>query len=412
MDRLGHYSGRRLGLALVLTAGTGAAGSAWAEAPKFEIYGFAQADYIQDFKRVAPNWDDTLRVSKIPTIQGQFGEDGQSIISARQSRLGVKASTPVGGEDLQIKFEMDLFGTGADEGKTTIRLRHFYGTWGPILAGQTNSTFMDGDVFPNTIDYWGPTGMVFLRLPQVRYTYKSGPHEFAIAIEKPGNDIDPGNIRIIDPAIGNAIEGSEQIPDFAAHYRYDGGWGHIQIAGILRRVGFDTVGTLDNKPKGSELGWGVNVTSNVKLFRKDTAHLAVVYGHGIASYMNDGGVDLAPGGQPIGPTPVGSVTGTPTAEAAPLLGLMFYYDHAWSDHFTTSLGWSQTHLYNTSLQAHDAFRNGQYASINLLYSPDKRLLFGGEFLWGERQDKDGASGHDTRLQISFKYSFSSNDFFH
>ena len=25
---------------------------------------------------------------------------------------------------------------------------------------------MDPDVFPNTIDYWGPTGMMFLRNPQ------------------------------------------------------------------------------------------------------------------------------------------------------------------------------------------------------------------------------------------------------
>ena len=36
--------------------------------------------------------------------------------------------------------------------------------------GQTNSVFMDVDIFPNVIDYWGPTGMVFLRKPQFRWT--------------------------------------------------------------------------------------------------------------------------------------------------------------------------------------------------------------------------------------------------
>src|SRR5688572_29955549 len=51
---------------------------------KLEIYGFAQADYIQDFKRVNPAWDDTLRPSRIPTQPGQFGSDGQAIIGARQ----------------------------------------------------------------------------------------------------------------------------------------------------------------------------------------------------------------------------------------------------------------------------------------------------------------------------------------
>ena len=35
---------------------------------------------------------------------------------------------------------------------------------------------------------------------------------------------------------------------------------------------------------------------------------------------------------------------------------------------------------------------------------------GGEFLWGNREDKDGAEGEDYRVQFSFKYNFSSNDF--
>jgi hypothetical protein len=35
---------------------------------------------------------------------------------------------------------------------------------------------------------------------------------------------------------------------------------------------------------------------------------------------------------------------------------------------------------------------------------------GGELLWGTRQLRSGASGDDTRVQFSFKYSFSSTDF--
>jgi hypothetical protein len=38
--------------------------------PSFEVYGFAQLDYIQDFNRVDPQWDSTLRPSKIPTTEG------------------------------------------------------------------------------------------------------------------------------------------------------------------------------------------------------------------------------------------------------------------------------------------------------------------------------------------------------
>ena len=370
---------------------------------KFEVYGFAQADYIQDFNRVNPDWDATLRPSRIPTTPGEFGSDGQSIISVRQSRFGVQASQDIGGKDLFVKFEFDLFGTGVDAGQTTFRLRHAYGSWGPFLFGQTNSVFMDADIFPNVIDYWGPTGMVFLRNPQIRYTYKQGPNEVAVAIEHPSNDVDPGTLREIDPTLG-AVQGDEKMPDFTAHYRYDGGWGHIQVAGILRRVGFDTPGTPGNEPNGSQLGWGVNVTSNIKPTKNDVIHLGFVYGHGIASYMNDGGVDLAPGG-------VASDISTVHAEAEPLWGVTAYLDHKWNSAFTSSIGYSRTEVDNSSLQAASAYRTGQYASVNLLWAPDKHLLFGGEFLWGQREDKDGATGDDNRIQFSAHYSFSSNDFF-
>jgi hypothetical protein len=377
----------------------------------FDIYGFAQLDYIQDFKRVDQDWDATLRPSRIPTTKGASGSDGQSIISVRQSRFGVQASQEIAGEPLKLKFEFDLFGTGADAGQTTFRLRHAFGSWGPLLAGQTNTNWMDIDTFPNVFDYWGPNGMVFLRTPQIRYTYKSGPHEFAAAIEHATNDIDPGNIRRFDPELGASIRNDEKIPDLTAHYRYDGGWGHVQLGGILRRVGFDTPGAPDNQPKGHKTGWGVNLSSNIKTWGKDVLHLSAVYGEGIATYMNDGGTDLGPKARLVAMTP-----GSPTPrivlspDVLPLFGLMVYYDHNWSDHWTSSIGYSQTRVDNLNFQAPDAFRLGQYASANLFYTPDPHLFMGGEFLWGERKDKDGSIGNDTRLQLSVKYTFSSNDF--
>ncbi len=93
-----------------------------------------------------------------------------------------------------------------------MRVRHAYGQWGPLLAGQTNTVFMDGDTFPNTVEYWGPAGMVFLRNPQVRYSYKGGAQEFAIAIEKPGNDIDPGNVRLIAPTLAQIFAATRNGP--------------------------------------------------------------------------------------------------------------------------------------------------------------------------------------------------------
>jgi hypothetical protein len=40
----------------------------------FEIYGFAMLDIGHDFTQINPNWFDTMRVTKLPSFQDQFGE--------------------------------------------------------------------------------------------------------------------------------------------------------------------------------------------------------------------------------------------------------------------------------------------------------------------------------------------------
>ena len=48
-------------------------------------------------------------------------------------------------------IETDFYGSGS-----VLRLRHAYGSYGGLLAGQTWSTFVDDDNFPNTIDFESP----------------------------------------------------------------------------------------------------------------------------------------------------------------------------------------------------------------------------------------------------------------
>jgi len=371
----------------------------------FEIYGFAQADYIQDFTgRLDPNWDDAFRPSKIGMDQ-QFGGDGQSSISVKQSRFGVKGSMPTGENStpLNFKFEFDLFGTGVDAGQTTFRLRHAYGEWGPLLAGQTNSLFMDGDVFPNTIDYWGPAGMVFYRNVQIRYTpFKTDNSHFSIAIERPGNDIDSGNIRLIDGLGDTEIQNNEELPDLTAQWRIGGDWGHFQAAGILRKVGYEyRVNPGDPWKSGSRGGWGINLGSSIKTIGKDQVLLQVVYGNGIANYMNDGGMDLAPSASF---NPDSTVTDL-EAKAVPLTGVVAYYDHYWSDRWSSSIGYSYTEVDNTNFQDPGSFHKGDYASVNLLTYPGENLMLGGELLWGKRTNNDGESNDDVRFQFTVKYNF-------
>tara|TARA_R110002073_G_scaffold7299_1_gene41653 strand:- start:2 stop:667 length:666 start_codon:yes stop_codon:yes gene_type:complete len=99
-----------------------------APAPKFtaQVYGFVMADAIYDFKRVNPDWQDTLRVTQVPTQSGAYGNDGNFVFSVRQSRLGVKGGY---GDDITYKLEGELFGVGSDQGQTTLRVRHAWATY-------------------------------------------------------------------------------------------------------------------------------------------------------------------------------------------------------------------------------------------------------------------------------------------
>jgi len=109
----------------------------------------------------------------------------------------------------------------------------------------------------------------------------------------------------------------------------------------------------------------------------------------------------------VGAPPTGSLRG----DVVPLLGLVAYYDHYWTDQLSSSIGWSMVNVDNTSFQSADAFNEAQYASVNLLWAPASQIMMGAEFLWGERKDFNGNKGDDLRLQVSFKYSFSTLDFF-
>jgi len=243
---------------------------------------------------------------------------------------------------------------------------------------------------------------VFYRNVQIRWTpWRDDSGHFSVAIERPGNDVDAGNARLVDPSDCpgcGSIQSDEELPDLTAQWRMNRDWGHLQVSGILRRVGYESREGPDNEPNGHEMGWGINVASAINTIGKDKALLQVVYGEGIASYMNDGGMDLAPQLESTEPL-------RGSAKAVPLTGVQAYYDHYWNDSWSSSIGYSFNEVDNTDFLEDGAFHRGDYASANLLYYPTKNVMAGVEVLWGERTDNDGETGDDVRVQFSIKYDF-------
>lgn len=367
------------------------------EKAKIDLYGFAMLDMGYDFGQNDPDWFDVMRPTKLASSPAEFGHDGRFYSGVRQSRLGVKSWIPTKNGQVYTIFEFELFGTGVDAGQTTFRLRHAYGEWKQFGAGQTWSPFMDIDVFPNSVEYWGPNGMVFFRNVQVRYMPLQGDDEVVIALERPGASGDGGVAS--DFVATQGVQGRFPAPDVSAHYRMSRGWGHVQFSTMIRYIAWDDNVADAVDLTGHAIGWGFHVSANYKI-NKDTLRASLVYGQGIQNYMNDAPVDIGVESNPGNAvTPVEGV-------ALPIVGVVAFYDRTWSDLMTSTFGYSRVDIDNSDLQAADAFKTGQYALANILFHPVENVMFGPEVQWGRRENNsDGFGVNDFRLQFSAKINF-------
>jgi hypothetical protein len=372
------------------------------EEKAFEVYGFIMTDIGYNFNQIDPSWYDVVRPTKLPIVENQFGTDGNVYFSVRQTRFGTKAWFPTSLGKLFTQFEWELFGTGVDAGQTTLRLRHAYAELGKFGAGQYWSPFMDIDVFPNTVEYWGPSGMVFFRNIQFRYMPIQGDSRLTIALERPGASADQG-IYVGRPELAN-VNSKFSFPDLSAEYRHAGGFGYVELAGIVRNIAWEDQG---NDPvrdlSDNVLGWGLNLSSNINFTNSLVGRFQAVYGEGIANYMNDATNDI--GIENNFTDPVQPVLG----KALPVLGLVAFLDQKWSDKFTSSVGYSSLDITNTETAAPEAFAKGQYIIGNLLYYPTPNAMMGIEVQYGSRENEDPDLFESTdilKLQFSFKYNFS------
>ncbi len=363
-----------------------------------EIYGFVMLDMGHEVNQSDPDWFDVLRPTKLPAFENEFGEDGNFFASVRQSRIGVKTSTPTALGDLKTTFELELFGTGVDAGQTTFRLRHAYGELGHFGAGQTWSPFMDIDVFPNSIEYWGPNGMAFFRNVQLRWMPIQGDTRLTFALERPGASADQGNYA--DRIELQNIDARFPYPDVSGEFRLGRDWGYVEIAGIVRWIEWEDQLADQFDLSGHKVGWGVNLSSNLKL-GPHVLRLQAVYGEGIENYMNDAPADV--GIRNNFSNPRRPIVG----EVLPVLGLVAFLDINWSEKLSTSIGYSLVDIDNSDGQADDAFKRGDYALVNLLFYPVENVMFGPEIQWGRRENfRDGFTSDDLRVQFSVRYKFS------
>jgi hypothetical protein len=230
-----------------------------------------------------------------------------------------------------------------------------------------------------------------------------------IALERPGASADGSTYSEVE-SLQN-VKGNFPAPDLSAEYHRATSFGYVEIAGIARYIGWTDLDTDDgNDLSDNVLGWGVNLSSNIKFAQdKATARLGVVYGEGIQNYMNDATTDVAVQSTDDPDRPLEGV-------ALPMLGASGFIDVQWNERFSSSIGYSMLQIDNVDDQSYTTFETGSYALANLLYYPAQNMMCGVELQYGARENKNGPEADlagpeylkdasAMRVQFSFKYNF-------
>jgi hypothetical protein len=374
-----------------------------------ELYGFAMVDMGYNNGVINSDWYDVMRPTKLPNSQeqldglgpdgGDFGTEGNTYASVRQSRLGVKGWFPTSRGEITTIFEFELFGVGVDAGQTTFRLRHAYGEWGQFGAGQYWSPFMDINVFPNSQEYWGPSGMPFYRNIQFRWMPLRGVNNLTFALEKPGGGRDPANDDLEEfIQDDNNIRARYPVPDISAAYKHSGDWGYVRVAGIVRRIEWEDQDASNGDLSGDATGWGVNLSANFKFGPNDSVlKFQVMHGEGVQNYINDAGGD-------IGVDVSGSSI---SGETIPITTTVLFYDLYWSKRWSSTIGFSTVDQDLTNGQAPNSLEKGRYALTNLQYHPADNVMVGAELQYGRRENfEDGWDYDAVKVQFSARYNFS------
>ena len=366
-----------------------------------QIGGYAKLDLIYD---INANTGDSIG---IPPRDGTAAanQQGNFRLHARQSRLFIRTWTPTDWGELATHLEGDFFGGGGTQtasNSNAFRLRQAYGRLGPVLAGQTWTTFMILSGLPNVLDFSGPTGIVFVRQAQIRYTHSfGGGWTFQAAVENPDTSV----LAVTTTSPTASGSPNDPIPDFVVRLNKRGSWGSASIAALFRYVTAD-----DGVASSAEaFAWCLTAGGGFRFNRGRTAIGGVVTGgRGCGRYM------IASSG-----TPDAILNGTNPSNAdldlITYIGGTIWLQHRWTDTIRSNIVYGRmfSDLAGAAaggkgaVAATSAGQTQDYTTVhaNLIWRPVPAVDIGIEYIYQFAGIINGANGHGHRIQVAFQYRF-------
>ena len=353
------------------------------------LYGYARLNMAYSFDRDAGSANEGY-FAEVAGSEDERDVGDQFQVTATQSRIGFRTSTPVEGSTLDTVIEGDLWSYNDDN--TGFRLRHAYGSWNGILAGQTWSNYNTFVAATPTLDFFGTAGSngYGSRLAQLRYTMGG----FSIAAEDPkaqlAENID-GSVPEEDllPDNDDAVS---SMPALSLRYEDSMGDFSYSIAGIARQLKYDT-----GSEKDTEMGYGafaagayhagpvtLSAIVNASEGANSYLYLSGDYFNGADAYVDTNGK-------------LQTLSGVGGA-----LGLSYQISPQYS--LNASHGYTDVELGDPTVGG-NAGRKNKNTFLNLIWTPNERLMYGIEYGYFETELADGREEDASRVMVAAQYSF-------
>ncbi|MBK3517960.1 DcaP family trimeric outer membrane transporter [Carboxylicivirga marina] len=326
----------------------------------YDFNGLAHRDHFQTFE--------------IPV--GTEKQGARFFMSGNQTRFGFEASKNTELGPISIRLESDYLGNS-----NSYRIRHVYGSFMDVLAGQTWSVFGDPTSIPWTVDLEGPNSSVSERTVQVRYSRLINQNtRWTVSMESPELDL------MAPDSLGTTLQ---DFPDIATRFKRLTNWGHIQLSMIFRSLAY-------NVDQSGSLGYGALLSGRYEIASDKRILFQAVAGSGIARYIGS----VTGNGLDIAYNPIEDVY-----DPLELYGGFVSFGIDWSEkifsYFTPGLTYMPVPYY----QPDDTFKFSSYFSGNIFWNVIPGVRVGGEYSYGSRINKDNQRGIANRLSFIFYYDF-------
>ncbi|WP_262326670.1 DcaP family trimeric outer membrane transporter [Carboxylicivirga litoralis] len=316
---------------------------------------------------------DNFKTIDIPVESESQG--ARFFMSGHQTRFGIEATKKTGLGPILMRLESDYLGT-----EHGYRLRHVYGLFMDVLAGQTWSVFGDPSSIPWTVDLEGPNSSVSKRTVQIRYSHLLSPKlRWTVSIESPELDLE----------IADSLRILQDFPDIATRFKRLTNWGHLQTALIFRSLAY-------NIDQSGALGYGALLSGRYEFNDKKEILFQLVGGRGIAHYISSisgNGLDIA--------------YDETTKEYHPLdiFGGFVSYGVDWNDNIYSYFTPGFIYMPGRSFQPDNTFKFSAYFSGNIFWNVIPGVRVGGEYSYGSRINKDKQKGKANRISFILYYDF-------